>query len=237
MKIISTTLTVATLLLILVAPARATLLTIGTANYEGNSYNLIYDSGSPMGSVVWLDYTQGSRTWSNQTIWASGLNGAGVLTYTLKPGYSINWTGDWRLPTTVDGVYNFGYNGTTTAGYNVTNSELGHLYYTELGNTGFQDINGAFQNGYGLTQTGDFHNLISNWYWSGTESVEAPGTAWYFTNLYGYQSRNYESEYYFGLADRSGQVVEVAPVPEPSTFILFGAGIAAVAFLRRRKQA
>ena len=46
-------LTLALLMAALAVPAGATLLTIGTASYGGNNYNLIYDNDSPFGSIVW----------------------------------------------------------------------------------------------------------------------------------------------------------------------------------------
>ncbi len=151
--------------------AQGGLITIGTATYSGSNYNLIWDDDNNGNSVVWLDYTNRVRNWTNQNAWASGLNG--VLTYNIDPGYAITWAADdWRLPTTVDGQFEWGYDGTTTAGYNITTSEMGHLFYTELGNFGYYDTSGNFRSGnYGLLNTGDFQNLESSIYWSGTESA------------------------------------------------------------------
>ena len=91
---------------------------------------LIYDSDL---NITWYDYSKSWDTWQNQVNWASGLSVTfGSNTYT-----------DWRLPSTVDGTYaGCGCNGTTTAGYNITSSEMGHLFYTELGNTGYYDTSG-----------------------------------------------------------------------------------------------
>ena len=56
--------------------------------------------------------TNGRMHWSHAVAWAD------QLTY---GGYK-----DWRLPTTVDGPFSdYGYDGTTTAGYNITTSEMG----------------------------------------------------------------------------------------------------------------
>jgi len=80
-------------------------------------------------NITWLDYSNAPDTWQNQVSWAANLavtvNG---VTYD-----------NWRLPATVDGPYVWGYDGTTTAGYNITTSEMGHLYYTELVNKGYYD--------------------------------------------------------------------------------------------------
>ena len=80
--------------------------------------------------ITWLqdaNYAQtsgydsdGLMTWSQATTWAAKL---------VNGGYD-----DWRLPTTVDGTYVYGYDGTTIAGYNITTSEMGDMYYVNLGN-------------------------------------------------------------------------------------------------------
>jgi hypothetical protein len=169
---------------------------------------LIYDSDL---NITWYDYTNSPTTWQNQVNWASGLSVIfGSNTYT-----------DWRLPTTVDGTYVFGYNGSTTGGYNITNSEMGHLFYAELGNKGLYAINGTNpQFGYGLTNPGDFQNLQLSSYWSGTEYAANPAKAWaFFTNV---DSQSYSDKVcdvipffgscffsdinYYGIAVRPGDV-------------------------------
>src|SRR3989338_7418018 len=106
--------------------AHATLYNQGTDSL-GN--RLIYDSDL---DITWYDYTQTSDSWQNQVNWASALD--------------VNFSGthytDWRLPTIVDGPYSYGYNGTTTGGFNITSGEMGHLFYTELGNKGWYDTFG-----------------------------------------------------------------------------------------------
>ena len=52
--------TLALLMAVTTGRAQALLTTIGTADYLGNTYNLIYDNSSPFGSIVWLDYTHGA---------------------------------------------------------------------------------------------------------------------------------------------------------------------------------
>jgi len=95
--------------------AQATLTTIGTATYGGSDYNLIWDDDNNGNSVVWLDYSNDWPTWAAQTAWAAGLDGD--LTYNIDSAYSVSWTDDdWRLGSTVDGVYQYGYDGTTMGG-------------------------------------------------------------------------------------------------------------------------
>jgi hypothetical protein len=241
---IKTVLAAAALAFAVAGTADATLVTIGQANYNSSSYNLVWDNNSPFGSVVYLDYSNAANTWANQVSWASSLNSS--LTYTLNAGYSVDWgTNSWRLPTTVDDSVltnywglglpsNYWYSGYFSNGYNNTTSEFGHLYYTELGNKGYVATNGSYPAGWGLTNKGDLTNLQPYWYWSGTECAAYSGYAWSFNPDAGRQGADYEGAGALGLAVRSGQVSEGAPVPEPSTMLLLSAGIGGLLFARRR---
>ena len=217
--------------------SEASLTTIGTATYGGSEYNLIYDDDNNGQGLVWLDYSHAATTWQNQVTWAASLNSSGVITYNLD--VPMNWTGGWRLPATVGGPQVYGYEGdpdgdglyTYTYGYNLANSEMGHLYYTELGNLGSQNTDGSWNTlppwpDCFLQETGDFDNLIAAWYWSRTGHAIS---AWSFGTHNGYQVGHLTGRGYYGLAVRPGQ-----PVPVPGAVWLLGSGLIGLASVRRR---
>ena len=189
-------------------PAYAELFNRGTDSL-GN--RLIYDTDF---DITWYDYTTSQDSWQNQMNWADGLSVTiGDDTYT-----------DWRLPTALnqDGSGPCG-----GGGYNCTNSELGHLFYTELLNKGYVALDGTYpQLGWGLTNKGDFQNLQPVNYWSGTEFADNTDNAWYFSTHYGHQN-NYNKNGVHEIATFHGIAVhpgDVAVVPEPISSILFITG-------------
>jgi hypothetical protein len=211
---------------VLATPAHAFLINRGTDTLDNR---LIYD---PDLNITWYDYTSSVAGWADQIAWASGLSVTfGSTTYD-----------DWRLPSTVDGPVEGigGFDGTTLHGYNITTSEMGHLFYIELGNKGYIATDGTYpQTGWGLTNTGDFLNLSSAIYWSGTEYAANTGAAWNFSFYNGEQGPVSKINFaYWGLAVRSGDVAAATSVPEPTTVALLGIGLAGMAFygVRRRRR-
>lgn len=219
--------------------AQAGLTTIGTATYNGTNYDLIYDNDNNGNGLVWLDYSNARTDWTTQKNWAASLESA--LTINLNPSYSITWEGNWRLPSTVDAQYAEGTNGTTTAGYNITNSELGHLFYTELGSKGRYDTNGVYINGtVGLVGQTLFSNLKSSYstgdyvYWSDTEYSANPDLAWNFRTNNGEQRVDYKiTGFGLGVAVHSAHV---NTVPVPGASLLLGSALLGLAGLSRRKK-
>ncbi|MDY6988586.1 MAG: hypothetical protein SWQ30_11080 [Thermodesulfobacteriota bacterium] len=239
-----------TVLFGLLGMANADLSLIGTANYQGNDYNLIYEDDSIYGGLVWLDHTNEMAWhgeddyWQLQVDWASGLNTAGELTYDFNPGVSISWGGDWRLPTVDESKANigggFGWEGPDETGYhdyeyghNMVNSEMGHLHYLSLGNLGLYGTDGTNpQPGWGLTNVSYFANLYPYVYWTGLEWPHNPtDRAWDFHFYNGGQNGFAKSNNIYALAVRPA---EVSTVPIPGAVFLLGSSLAGLVGIRRK---
>lgn len=236
--------------------AQPTLVTIGSATYNGSNYNLIWDNNNNGKSVVWLDYRNPSynasyvsatdNNWAKQMTWASGL-GNEISSYNIDPKYNITWNDNdpWRLPTTLDGPFDFNnnYDGTGYGGFNITYSELGHLFYTELGNKGYLRVDGTAVpvSEQGIKNSGDFHNFGDAAYWSSTKSSVYTDSAWLFGMDNGFENIGQfnpgGNDNVSGIALRTAQVSTTSPVPEPATMLLFGISLAGLAGVRWRKKA
>lgn len=172
----------------------------------------------------------GRMNWDEATTWAASLGYGGF--------------NDWRLPSTVDGEYTWGYDGSTRAGYNITSSEMGYMYYVNLGNKGYCAKDGTCpQLDYGLNNTSfidgngnsvSFQNVQPGGYWSGTVYGVAPENAWdfYFDN--GLQLASPKVNNLYAWAVHSGDVG--APVPESGTILLLGVGLVGLLGVRRGKR-
>lgn len=165
----------------------------------------------------------GLMSWSEATDWISDLNASHF------GGYD-----DWRLPSTPDGTW--GYNGSNAAKYNVTVSELGHLYYTSLGLEAKSSTTSPSYTADDLaTLDSPFENLQPALYWFGTISemnlLPDQQTVWRFDFGRGTQfieTANGSNAY--ALAVRSA-----TPVPLPSSASLFLTGLV-VLFLKRSRS-
>lgn len=142
--------------------------------------------------------TDGLMIWQNAVAWAANL---------VYGGYD-----DWRLPTALNQD-----NSGPCSGYNCTGSEMGHLFYSELGVTaGSSILDGT------ASELAKFSD-IQSYYWSGTEGPSHSHSAWYFSYYTGFQDTAcMDCTGGYAWAVRDGDVA--AAVPEPGSLSLLGAG-------------
>ena len=163
-------------------------------------------------------YTGGVMSWDTAQSWIGAMNSNAYL------GYS-----DWRLPTTLqpDSTCDT-QTGNISHGLNCSGSEMGHLFYSELGGTANTSILTSHNSYFDL-----FNNIQADVYWSGTEYAPNPTSqAWVFGFLYGGQDADLKSNTLYAWAVRPG---DIAVVPVPSAVWLFGSGLIGLLGFRRRK--
>lgn len=152
--------------------------------------------------------TNGSMTWTVAQSWIGAMNATNYLSFN-----------DWRL-----------FISDTCVGYNCTGSEMGHLFYNELGGVAGNSILTTHNTNLDL-----FQNVQSKGYWSGTEYAPNPlGASWSFYTNYGGQGASGKHNGLFAWAVRPGQVVSA--VPEPETYAMLLAGLGLMGFLARRRK-
>lgn len=191
----------------LCASAHATLVDMGDET--------IYDTDTQLSWLKNANTAGTTMTWANAVTWAANLNNAG--------GFA-GLTG-WRLPNA---------DVPCDLNYNCTNSEMGHLYYTELGNVA----------GGPLTNTGPFTNLQSASYWTGNDWPSNTGFAMTFYFPWGNQDAVWKTDsgqvYAWAVRPGERQLQDPAPVPTMNEWgiIIFMAlaGIGSVYYLRRRRS-
>ena len=167
-------------------------------------------------NITWLANANanGQMTWATANAWAAGLNVGG-------------YTG-WRLPTAL----NANGSGPCGPGYNCTGSEMGHLYYTELGVTQDNAITSSTSPYLQL-----FTNVQDYIYWLDIEYAPSPTlSAWAFFTINGQQAPIGKQSSLYAWAVRSGDVGGGGSVPEPGIIGLMGIGALAWAGARQQRR-
>ncbi|MCQ8181477.1 DUF1566 domain-containing protein [Methylomonas sp. SURF-1] len=172
--------------------------------------------------------SDGKMDWNQAVAWAEQLEFGGFS--------------DWRLASIkpVNGIAyneNFSNDGSTDYAWNVSspNSELGYMYFINLGLTAYQFPDGSDNPHFGIfgdgrtggqADVGLVRNLRSFSYWSGNTVPDRAGEAWFFDTALGSQQSWYKTGLASDLYAWAVRDGDVAAVPLPSAFWLFGAGLA-----------
>ena len=133
---------------------------------------------------------------------------------------SIDYKGStqWHIPITPQ---------PQIAGYDVTQSDLGELFYNELNGVSGRSLLTTHNDNYNL-----FNNIQQSYYWSGEYTGYLSSGMFFDMNL-GYQSALDKRSQVFTWVVASGNVIST---PIPSSIWLFGATITGFSLSKRKRQ-
>lgn len=232
----------------IIAAALTTIPMLASAALIDRGGGLIYDTAL---NVTWLQdanhgagspfddgfsSTDGRMTSAKAEAWVSSLS-------YYDPVRNVTYS-DWRLPKLIlKGTgFTFTNDGSTDYSLNASGSEseLGHMFYTSLGNVGIRSPAGQ-DTGCGsgivcLQNVGPFQNLQGWTYWFSTPVNETQDAddRWIFEMYTGLQAPFFEFRDVYAWAVRDGDVAAV--VPEPGSLALLGLGFTALLSTRWRTQ-
>ena len=175
----------------------------GVIHDTPNVYDTVPNSGVYSLTTADFNTSNGRLTWWGAQAWANNLS---------LGGYT-----DWTLPTTVPAQY----------GLNQTGSQMGDLFYNQLGGVAWTSITTTHNANYNL-----FSNVQNDTYWLSSESAPFPFIAWVFDTTNGDPTTtSYKFDQLYAWAVRPG---DVAAVPLPGAVWLFLSGLIGFMGLKRR---
>ena len=207
---------VGTLSLSLTSVAHAALIDKGGGLIYDTDLNLTWlaNANAALGSAFddGTNTSDGRMSWASAVAWADSLTTGGGT--------------EWRLPFTADPDATC--DGTGPRGGNCAGSEMGHLFYGELGG----DANTTIFTSGDPALLALFSN-VQGAYWSGTTEAGFPDYAWDFTFTSGVQSDAFKTTNFLsGWAVHGG---DVSAIPAPGAVWLLGTGILGLIANARRK--
>ena len=169
----------------------------GVIHDAPNAQDTVPGSGTYTLTSADFDTSTGTMTWWGAQAWANNLSLGGVK--------------GWTLPTTADAANQ------NNIGYNITTSQLGDLFYNQLGGSAHSSITTTHNANYNL-----FFNVQNYVYWSGSEYTPYPNLAWVFYTDDGFQDCCNKELQLYAWAVRPG---DVTAVPLPGAIWLFLSGM------------